>query len=115
MLFRSPQMEPIPQHPLPGPSATPEPRRMVVTRAAQKVTERVECKGPHVGFVRELELVLEREVGHRPVDDGAFRAARDENVVVDWVPGNGWRGRSASGEGGGEGTYSRLPSCVLVA
>lgn len=111
-----PQMEPIPEDPLSGPSTTPEPRRMVVARAAEQVTERVERKGPHVGFVRELELVLEGEIGHRPVDDGAFRAARNEDVVMDWVPGDccwrvgGQRAKDARGEGGRTADFLLVPS-----
>lgn len=61
---------------------------MIVRGAAEQVTQRMERKGPDVRVVRVLEHLFRRGVGHRPVDDGALRTARDENIGVKRVPGD---------------------------
>lgn len=83
-------MKTHPKDSLAGATATPEPRGVVVARAAEDVAKGMEGEGPDVRVVGEFQLVLEAEVGHGPVDDGPFGAARDEDVVVDRVPGESW-------------------------
>lgn len=67
---------------------------MVVGGCGEQVAERVEGHGPDVGVVclgergaRRRGGLLERwfRGGEVPVEEGAFGAARDQEVVV-WVP-----------------------------
>jgi hypothetical protein len=75
------------------PPTTPKPRRVIVARTHENVAQRMVCEGPNVRIVRVLQHVLWRRVWHAPMDDGAFGTARDEEVVVDWVPGDCYESR----------------------
>lgn len=82
-------MEPILTRPDARPPPAPELGRVVVRSRDEQVPERVVREGPDVAVVRVLERFFRGGVGEGPVQDRAFRAAGDEDVRVDRVPGEG--------------------------